>query len=228
METAIRTERVFKSYKSGRKRVDALKDVTLDIKKGIATVIAGPSGSGKTTLLSIIGLLARPSGGRVYIQDKEVSGISDIFRSRIRQEEIGFVFQNQYLLPQLTAVQNVALPFLATDTAIGDAEKQAKEQLSEFGLEDRLDFRVAELSGGEQQRVSIARGLMNNPSILIADEPSSSMEQDLVEYLLDLLRTMCDYHGLTVIVASHDPRILEWGDEVYRLSRGILVDTKDD
>jgi ABC-type lipoprotein export system ATPase subunit len=134
------------------------------------------------------------------------------------------VFQNQYLLPQLTAVQNVALPFLATDTAIRDAEKKAKEQLSEFGLEDRLDFRVAEMSGGEQQRVSIARGLMNNPSVLIADEPSSSMEQDLVEYLLDLLRTMCDDQGLTVIVASHDPRVLEWGDEVYRLSRGVLVD----
>ena len=224
METAIRTEQVSKFYESGRTTVAALKDVSMAITKGIATVIAGPSGSGKTTLLSMIGLLARPSEGRIYIQDREVSGISDIFRSRIRQQEIGFVFQNQYLLPQLTAVQNVALPFLATDTAIRDAEKKAKEQLSEFGLEDRLDFRVAEMSGGEQQRVSIARGLMNNPSVLIADEPSSSMEQDLVEYLLDLLRTMCDDQGLTVIVASHDPRVLEWGDEVYRLSRGVLVD----
>ncbi len=226
MDTAVRTESVSKLYRSGRTQVAALRDVSLTIKKGIVTVIAGPSGSGKTTLLSIIGLLARPSEGHVYLRDREVSGISDIFRSKMRQQEIGFVFQNQYLLPQLTAVQNVALPCLATDMARGEAERLAREQLSRLGLEDRLDFRVAELSGGEQQRVSIARGLMNNPSILIADEPSSSMEQDLVEYLLDLLRAMCETRGLTVIVASHDPLVLDWGDEVYRLSQGELVDSQ--
>ena len=176
MKAVVRVEDVWKTYGMGSPReVHALRGVSLTVEEGIVTAIAGPSGSGKTTLLSIMGLLTVPSKGRVYLKDQEMSGFSEIYRTRLRREEIGFVFQSQYLLPHLTAVENVALPHLATDISISEVEHIERDRLIMLGMEHRLDFKVAELSGGEQQRVSIARAMMNDPTILIADEPSSSM-----------------------------------------------------
>jgi ABC-type lipoprotein export system ATPase subunit len=142
----------------------------------------------------------------------------------VRRERIGFIFQAQYLIPQLTSVENVALPKLCTDLSRDDAENLAKEKLTALGMENRLDFRVAELSGGEQQRVSIARSLMNSPDILIADEPSSSIDEALTKDLLATLRGMSEENGLTVIVASHDPMVLSWSDRIYHMQDGSLVE----
>jgi len=224
LKAVVRVEDVWKTYGVGTPReVHALRGVSLTVEEGIVTAIAGPSGSGKTTLLSIMGLLTVPSKGKVYLKDQEMSGFSEIYRTRLRREEIGFVFQSQYLLPHLTAVENVALPLLATDISISEAEHIARDRLIMLGMEHRLNFKVAELSGGEQQRVSIARAMMNDPTILIADEPSSSIDEELTGELLSLLRAMVEETGLTVIVASHDPIVLDWADVRFNMRDGRII-----
>lgn len=222
--SVIRAVQVSKRYgKEKQKQVDALSDISIEIEKGKVTAIGGPSGSGKTTLLSIIGLLTKPTQGKVFIEDTEVSAFSEVYRTKLRRDMIGFIFQANYLLPHLTSVQNVALPKICTDMTRFDAERQARDLLVRLEMGHRLDFRVAELSGGEQQRVSIARALMNDPRILIADEPSSSMDEELTNDLLNLLRDMTKREGLTVIVASHDRQVLDWADVLYVLKEGKLT-----
>jgi putative ABC transport system ATP-binding protein len=219
-----RAENVWKIYNSGDPHeVSALKDVSLSVDKGKATALGGPSGSGKTTLLSLVGLLSKPTKGRIFIEDQEYSTLSEVYRTKIRREKIGFVFQSEYLIPQLTTVQNVALPKLATDIPRSVAESKAEERLIELGMEKRLEFRVAELSGGERQRVSIARAMINNPNLLIADEPSSSIDQDLTLEVLELFRGMMKQNALTVLVASHDPLVLDWADVNYMMQDGMIV-----
>ena len=225
MTGIIRTESVWKIYGQGSPReVNAVKDVSIDIVKGEVTALGGPSGSGKTTILSLLGLLTKPTKGSVYLEERELSSLSEVYRTKVRRERIGFIFQAQYLIPQLTSVENVALPKLCTDMSRDDAENLAREKLTALGMENRLDFRVAELSGGEQQRVSIARSLMNSPDILIADEPSSSIDEALTKDLLATLRGMAEEKGLTVIVASHDPMVLSWSDRIYQMQDGSLVE----
>jgi putative ABC transport system ATP-binding protein len=220
----IRTKGVWKTYGQGSPReVNAVRDISIDIVKGEITALGGPSGSGKTTILSLLGLLTKPTKGGVYLEEKELSSLSEVYRTKVRRERIGFIFQAQYLIPQLTSVENVALPKLCTDMSRADAESLAKEQLTSLGMENRLDFRVAELSGGEQQRVSIARALMNSPDILIADEPSSSIDEALTKDLLATLKEMSEEEDLTVIVASHDPMVLSWSDRIYHLQDGSLI-----
>lgn len=227
MVTAIATHGVWKTYYAGSAReVNAVKEISIEIEAGTVTALGGASGSGKTTLLSIIGLLTQPSRGRVVLGNQDVTEFSEVFRTRIRREQIGFVFQAQYLLPQLTAVENVSLPKLCTDMTREEAEDLARLRLEQLGLGHRLDFRAAELSGGELQRVSIARSLMNSPQILIADEPSSSIDEALTRDLLNALREMVISKGLTVIVASHDPLVLDWADVVYGMHDGEIVDSK--
>jgi putative ABC transport system ATP-binding protein len=224
MTVIIHTESVWKIYGQGSPReVNAVKDISIDIVKGEITALGGPSGSGKTTLLSLLGLLTKPTKGSVYLEEKELSSLSEVYRTKVRRERIGFIFQAQYLIPQLTSVENVALPKLCTDMSRDDAENLARERLTALGMENRLDFRVAELSGGEQQRVSIARSLMNSPDILIADEPSSSIDETLTKDLLATLREMSEEGELTVIVATHDPMVLNWSDRIYQMQDGSLV-----
>ena len=224
MTLAIRTENVWKTYHPGSPRqVDAVRDISIEIEEGTIAALGGPSGSGKSTALSLIGLLTRPSQGKVYLGTEDVSKLSEVFRTKMRRETIGFIFQTQYLIPQLSAVENVALPLLCTDISRSKAEEIAKERLISVDMEHRLDFRVVELSGGELQRVSIARALMNNPKILIADEPSSSIDEALTKELLNTLRTMVDDEGLTVVVASHDPMVLQWADVRHLLHDGQIV-----
>jgi len=225
MSAIIRTKSISKEYQGkGGQKVDALIEVTIKIEEQKVTAIGGISGSGKSTLLSIIGLLTKPSGGQVYIENQEVSLFSEVYRTKIRREKIGFIFQAHYLIPHMTAIDNVALPMVCTDMNRQDAEEKAITLLRELNMEHRLDFRVAELSGGEQQRVSIARSLINNPKLLIADEPSSSMDDQLTEDLLTILRNMTKKESLTVVVASHDKRVLEWADNVYILKNGRIAD----
>ncbi len=224
MTLAIRTENVWKTYHPGSPRqVDAVRDISIEIEEGTIAALGGPSGSGKSTALSLIGLLTRPSQGKVYLGTEDVSKLSEVFRTKMRRETIGFIFQTQYLIPQLSAVENVALPLLCTDISRSKAEEIAKERLISVDMEHRLDFRVVELSGGELQRVCIARALMNNPKILIADEPSSSIDEALTKELLNTLRTMVDDEGLTVVVASHDPMVLQWADVRHLLHDGQIV-----
>lgn len=224
MDAIIATENLWKTYgMETPRRVDAVRDVSISIERGQVTAIGGPSGSGKTTLLSLIGLLIRPTRGEVVIENMEVSRVSELYRTQLRREKIGFIFQSQYLIPQLTSVENVALPLLCTDISRAKAEERARELLNEMEMTERSDFKVAELSGGEQQRVSIARALIRSPEILIADEPSSSIDRMLTDNLLDIIRTMVRKRNLTVIVASHDSVVLDWADIVMTMSDGMIV-----
>ena len=223
MRNIVRTENLWKVYGQNTSRsVEAVREVNIEIEEGKVTAIGGPSGSGKSTILSLVGLLTRPTKGAVYLENEELSALSEVYRTRIRREKIGFIFQAQYLIPHLSAVENVALPKLCTDVSISDAESIARDRLVDLDMEHRLDFRVAELSGGEQQRVSIARAMMNDPKILIADESSNSIDEKLTEALLNSLRMMADA-GLTVIVASHDRRVLDWADCLFEMKDGKIV-----
>jgi len=222
----IQTDSLWKIYGQGTVRsVDAVCDANITIEEGIITAIGGPSGSGKSTLLSLIGLLTKPTKGRIYLEDEEFSGLSEVYRTRMRREKIGFIFQAQYLLPHLTAVENVALPKLCMDLSISEAEQEARERLIALDMKHRLDFKVAELSGGEQQRVSIARALMNNPKMLMADEPSASIDEKLTDDLLNSLRQMAN-DGLTVVIASHDIRVLDWADVLIEMREGRIIATQ--
>lgn len=224
MSNIVQTEGVWKVYNRNRSQtVEAVCDVSIKIERGKITAFGGPSGSGKTTLLSLIGLLTKPTKGKVFIENEELSALSEVYRTRVRREKIGFIFQANYLIPQLTAVENVALPKLCTDSSRKDSERDAEERLLSLDMGHRLNFRVAELSGGEQQRVSIARALMNSPQILIADEPSSSIDEDLTEELLTSLRMMAEEERLTVIVATHDRRVLDWADRLYIMRNGTII-----
>jgi len=225
MTVTVRTENLWKTYGGGGPhQVDAVRDVTIEIERGEITAIGGPSGSGKTTLLSLVGLLTRPTKGKVLYGDQDFSGLSEVFRTRARRQRIGFIFQAQYLIPQLTAVENVALPMLCLDVPRSEAEKLAAIRLSSLGMNHRLDFRVAELSGGEQQRVSIARSLMNAPEILIADEPNASIDEKSAEELHFVLREMVERNKLTVLLASHDAQVLNWADRRLNMRDGNIVD----
>jgi putative ABC transport system ATP-binding protein len=224
MDSLVRTENVWKTYgMNSPRRVDAVKGVSIEIQRGMATAIGGRSGSGKSTLLSLIGLLTKPSSGSIFLDNRDFAGLSEVYRTKVRREKFGFIFQAQYLIPQLSATQNVALPKLCTDMGLKEAEALARERLESLDMGHRLDFRVAELSGGEQQRVSIARSLMNDPEILIADEPSSSIDEALTLELLQTLRGMVEDKGLTVVVASHDPVVLRWADVLYNIHDGEIA-----
>ncbi len=229
MTAYVRTEEVWKTYRRPTgERVDAIKGVTIELEEGAFTAIIGPSGSGKTTLLNLIGLVSTPNKGRIIIDDVDLTNTSDIYRMRVRREKIGYAFQSQYLIPHLTAVENAALPKLCTDTTRAQAERMAIEILTKLDLRDRLEFRVAELSMGEQYRVNIARALINRPKLFIADEPTSAMDRTMAEKLMSLLVEMCKKDHVTVVVASHDPIVLNSAERIFELRDGMLVSENKD
>ncbi|MHA1215317.1 MAG: ABC transporter ATP-binding protein [Candidatus Hodarchaeales archaeon] len=222
MDTLIKTNDLWKIYGSGARRVEALRGVTLEIFEGKITCIAGPSGSGKSTLLSQLGLLSVPSKGQILFHDKPMDRLSEIMRTKIRREEFGFIFQSQYLFPYLTALENTRLPLFAQDISLKEANQKAINVLNKLNLEKRIDFKVNELSGGEAQRVAIARALVTEPSILIADEPSSNIDSKLTQEFLELLIQLKNSQKLTVVLASHDETVISIAEDIYYLRDGQI------
>ncbi|UCE12693.1 MAG: ABC transporter ATP-binding protein [Candidatus Heimdallarchaeota archaeon] len=218
----IETRKLWKIYYAETQEVEAIRDVSIKIPSGKTTCIAGPSGSGKSTLLALIGLLTYPSEGQVVLEGESTSGLSEIFLTKIRRKKFGFIFQSQYLLPHYTSLENTILPLLAQDISYKDATQQAIAVLEKLELEERVNFRVRQLSGGEAQRVCIARALVTNPSILVADEPSAHIDSRLTEEFLQLLLTLKEEHQLTVIMASHDPQIIKIADKEIELKDGAV------
>ncbi|UCG02952.1 MAG: ABC transporter ATP-binding protein [Candidatus Heimdallarchaeota archaeon] len=221
-ETVIETQNLWKIYRAIHQQVNAIHNVSIQIPLGKITCITGPSGSGKSTLLALIGLLTPPSRGHVLIEGEQMNDLSEIVLTKIRREKFGFIFQNQYLLPHFTALENVCIPLLSQDISHKDANSQAIKVLKQLDLESRLRFRVKELSGGEAQRVCLARALVNNPPILIADEPSSNIDSKLTDEFLQLILELQKTRTLTVIIASHDPQILEVVENEIKLSDGTV------
>ncbi len=216
-------EDVRKTYMIGNVPVEILKGLNLKIEKGEFVAIMGASGSGKTTLMNIIGCLDIPTSGRYILAGKEVSSLSDDELSVIRNEHIGFVFQNFYLLPYATVLENVLLPTLYIETRKDSLEKRASELLKMVGLEERMRFKPNQLSGGEQQRVAIARALINEPDLLLADEPTGQLDSKTAGEIMQLLKDM-HAKGKTIIVITHDPVIAGYAQRIIHIKDGIIFE----
>lgn len=222
MEPILRTEDVSKWYNIGRSdEVRAVDKISLEIMQNQSVVLYGPSGSGKTTLLGLMGTIDRPTGGRILLHGKNVTLFSDLELSRIRRETIGFVFQSFNLFSGISAWENVSHPLIPIGVGAKQRFERATALLERLGLQDRIYHSPEELSGGEQQRVAIARALINNPQILIADEPSSNIDADAVEMLLEILAEL-KKEGKTIIISSHDSIFRKHGDVHFNLDRGKL------
>jgi putative ABC transport system ATP-binding protein len=222
--TALRFEAVSKVHGRGHTAVHALRDVTLAVGVGELLAVMGPSGSGKSTLLALAGGLDQPTDGRVYLDDTEVSALRADALAELRRRRVGYVFQDRNLLPQLTAAENVALPLELDGLRAGAARAQATALLDELGMVDLADRFPDDLSGGEQQRVAVARGLVGPRSVLLADEPTAALDSLNGEAVVDLLRLRCE-RGATALMVTHDSSIAGWADRVVFLRDGCLVDT---
>ena len=222
----VELARVTKQYDSpaGGAAPPVLADITLAILPGQRLAIVGPSGCGKSTLLNILGTLDRPTSGRVLFGGKDLATFSDAELAALRNEKIGFVFQLHHLLPQCTALENVLLPALAINRRVPPArEERARRLLARVGLEDRTDYRPGQLSGGERQRVAVARALINKPALVLADEPTGSLDRAAAENLAQLLVDLNREEGAALVVVTHAPSLAERMDTVMELRDGRLA-----
>ena len=217
----IKTENLTKEYETGTQVVSALKGINLSVEEGEFLSIMGPSGSGKTTLMNIIGCLDSPTDGSYYLNDKPVSKLDDDELAKIRNEEIGFVFQSFHLLPRNTAFDNVMLPLKYAGVSKEEATKRSNDVLGLVGLTSRSKHTPAELSGGQQQRVAIARALVNEPSILFADEPTGNLDsktgQDVMKIFKDL-----NENGQTIILITHEDSIAKQSNRIITIMDGLI------
>ncbi len=217
----IRLENIQKSYFMGRQAIPVLKGITLDIFKNEYVALMGPSGSGKSTLMNLLGCLDSPTGGNYILNRQDVSKMSDDELAEVRNTEIGFVFQQFNLLPRLSAVENVALPLIYAGVSKKERNERALDALQKVGLADRSHHKSNELSGGQIQRVAIARALVNNPSILLADEPTGNLDSKTGIEVMDLFGKLHNA-GNTVILVTHEEEIAHYAHRVVRLRDGIV------
>ena len=203
--------------------LQVLKGINLEIPNGKLYSIVGASGAGKTTLLQILGTLSNPNSGEIYYNDKKISLLRDKELAAFRNKEIGFVFQFHHLLPEFTALENVCIPAFIAKTSKSKAEKKAKELIDYLGLSERLEHKPSELSGGEKQRVAVARALINNPSVVLADEPSGNLDSANRDELHDLLFKLRDDFGQTFIIVTHDDNFAERSDKIIHMKDGVIV-----
>jgi len=226
-QTLIKLSDVMKSYDApdGAEKTWILEDLSLEVKAGEALAVIGPSGSGKSTLLNIIGTLDRPDAGSVRIGEQEMTTLQDEALAAARIKDIGFIFQLHHLLPQCTVLENVLLPTLPKIAGGKPGNKQvwAEELLRKLGLEERMNYRPGQLSGGERQRAAVARALINQPRILLADEPTGSLDRQAAENLIELLIKLNKEEKITLVVVTHSEALAGKMDKVLKLADGRLV-----
>lgn len=220
METMIQTHRITKSFGN----LQVLKGIDLAINAGEIVSIVGPSGAGKTTLLQIIGTLDAPDSGTLLIQGTNVGELKDKEQAAFRNRNIGFVFQFHQLLPEFTALENVMIPALIGREKASDAERRAKDILEFLNLSDRMTHKPAELSGGEKQRVAVARALINNPAVILADEPSGSLDTKNKEELHRLFFELRDKMHQTFVIVTHDEQLAKDTDRIIHMQDGIIIE----
>lgn len=222
-EEIISVNNMSKRYKLGKQTVDALRDVSLSIRKGEFVAITGASGSGKSTLLQMIGCLDKPTSGSVIVEGKETTKLGDNILSELRQETIGFIFQSFYLQPFLRLDDNLAVPAMFTNKKKKDIDSTVERLLQQVGLSERAKHFPKELSGGQIQRAAIARALVNNPRIILADEPTGNLDSVNSKSIIDLFRGIRDALGTTIVVVTHDTEIARQADRIIELKDGAIV-----
>ena len=218
----LQLNHVYKDYVRGKNQVQVLKDICLDVSEGEYLAIMGPSGSGKTTLMNLIGCLDVPTEGTYILDGKEIASLDDNAMAEIRNKYIGFVFQNFYLLPKMTALDNVALPLLYAGVPQKERRERAKKALEAVGLAEREMFLPNQLSGGQCQRVAIARAIVTNPTLLLADEPTGALDTASGNQIMEIFRDLSN-QGMTIIMITHEPAIAECADQIYHILDGRLI-----
>jgi putative ABC transport system ATP-binding protein len=222
-EPIIETHNLHKTYRVGRVDVPALRGVDLTVKRGEFLAIVGPSGSGKSTLFHIIGGLTPPTSGQVKVDGNDLAALSDAGRTRLRKRTVGFVFQKFNLLPNLTARSNIAVARYIAGTG-SKSEPQFEEVLRLLGIADRLDHKPAALSGGEQQRIAIARAIVNHPAILLADEPTGNLDTENSKAVLEILRGLNERLGQTILMITHNPEAAAYGHAIVHMRDGRIIE----
>jgi putative ABC transport system ATP-binding protein len=223
METLVRVSDLHKIFRRGSERIDVLQGVTLDIPQGDFLALMGPSGSGKTTLLNLLGGLDTPSRGSIEVANDRIDQLSGSRLSAWRARHIGFVFQLYNLLPVLTAARNVELPLLLTKLSKAERRKRVEVALSVVGLRERMNHYPRQLSGGQEQRVGIARAIVTDPTLLLCDEPTGDLDRKAGDEILDLLQTLNSEHGKTIVMVTHDPHAAARAKRTLHLEKGVLV-----
>lgn len=218
----IRLEHIEKTYSDNGVPVHALRGIDLRISQGEFVVIAGPSGSGKTTLLNVMGALDRPTEGKVFLEGEDISERSRDEIAAYRLEKLGFVFQAYNLIPVLTAMENVEFAMMLLGIEEKRRRARAREVMAELGIEELAEKRPNEMSGGQQQRVAVARAIVNNPSIILADEPTANLDSETGANLLDLMEKMNREHNLTFIFSSHDKQVIDRAKRLMILKDGLI------
>lgn len=214
MKNIIVLEKIDKSYFNGEVTTQVLNDFSWSFEAGCFTVLAGPSGSGKSTILNIMGTLDNPTGGSYYLNDKLVDFSNNRSLTSIRKQNFGFIFQSFNLIPVLTAIENVELPLTLLELSSSERRKMSIDALKEVGLEHRMNSRPGQMSGGEQQRVAVARAIARKPEVIFADEPTASLDKENAIRIIELMKTLNSKTGISFIIASHDEKVISSGNEI--------------
>jgi putative ABC transport system ATP-binding protein len=220
---SVQVENVEKVYKLGEIPVQALRDVSLELQKGEFVAIMGPSGSGKTTLLNLIGVLDKPTKGKIYIDGRDITKLKEKELTKLRRSTVGYIFQFYNLIPVLSAFENVELPMLIAGMPKEEREERAHNLLEKVGLAGRENHRPDELSGGEQQRVAIVRALANKPSVVLADEPTGDLDSKTGKEVMQALRDLSSNEGATVIVVTHDSMVADMASKIFEMRDGRII-----
>lgn len=225
MPPVISVRNLSKTYTVGDNAVHALRSVSLDVEPGEFVAVIGPSGSGKSTLMHILGCLDQPSSGQYFLDGKDVSRLNDDEVSLVRNEQIGFVFQGFNLLTRTSALENVELPLMygTSNLSAGERRRRAMEALTSVGLEARADHHTNQLSGGQQQRVAIARALLNNPSILLADEPTGNLDSTTSVEVMEIFQSLQRERGITILLITHEMDVAKYGSRIISFKDGRIV-----
>jgi putative ABC transport system ATP-binding protein len=225
MNPVISVRNLTKTYQVGEHQVNALRSISLDVHPGEFVAVIGPSGSGKSTLMHILGCLDQPTSGQYFLDGRDVSRLSDDEISLVRNKQIGFVFQGFNLLTRTSALENVELPLLygVGNVSAAERRKRAMDALASVGLESRWDHHTNQLSGGQQQRVAIARALLNNPSILLADEPTGNLDSKTSIEVMEIFQSLQRERGITIVLITHEMDVAEYGSRVVSFKDGNIV-----
>lgn len=224
MKKIISCQSISKRFKEGKLDVEVLRGITLDIHAGEKIAIVGSSGSGKSTLLHILGGLDLPSEGSVQILSQDIATLTDTQRGKLRNKSLGFIYQFHHLLPEFTALENVAMPLLIGGAKVAEATSKASDILDKVGLGQRLNHKPGQLSGGERQRAAIARALVTNPQAVLADEPTGNLDHKTAMYVFDLMQSLNQEIQTAFVIVTHDMQLAEKMDKIYNLVDGVFTE----